>query len=274
LKCQTEEAKVVTEEIVNIHYAALRQSCVLAAVGVVVLAMAIDASAKTKPKFDLPKELSHLSASARPKPPRTVLDFDSTSKAIADTAVAVVWLRFKSGGVGEFHDIEVAFSSHPGYGLEERAIQALKAASFEPKSISGKKADKWLYYEVAFDRTFFRNNTTPLKDWSPDIDSTEYMPPPDEFIPVEVVPEMIEYGRPEYPRSARSAGITGTVWVKCLIDRMGHVREVVVGKTAGYAELDSAAVISAYKSRFKPGIQKGQPVACWVIYRVDFKLEH
>ena len=258
----------------NIHYAALRQSCVLAAVGVVVLAMAIDASAKTKPKFDLPKELSHLSASARPKPPRTVLDFDSTSKAIADTAVAVVWLRFKSGDDGELHDIGVVFSSHPGYGLEERAIQALKAASFEPKSISGKKADKWLYYEVAFDRTLFRNYTTPLKDWSPDIDSTEYMPPPDEFIPVEVMPEMIEYGRPDYPVAAKANGVNGTVWVKALIDRTGIVRKAVVGMSSGNALLDSAAVLSGYRCRFKPAIQGGHTIACWATWRVDFKLEY
>jgi hypothetical protein len=31
-------------------------------------------------------------------------------------------------------------------------------------------------------------------------------------------------------------------------------------------------VIAAYGNRFKPGIKDGKPVACWVSYKVEFRL--
>lgn len=240
----------------------------------VIITTSLVVRGEEKPRFDLPEEIRNLSKSLRPEPPRTVLDFDSTSNIIADTAVAVVWLKFKSHGNGGYYDIEVVFCSHTGFGLEERAIEALKAASFEPKSISGKKADKWLYYEVVFDRNFYRDNSTPFKDWTPEADSGEYVPAPDEFVPVEVMPEMIFNACPEYPRAARNAGVTGTVWVKCLVDKRGKVRQAMVGKSSGYTELDKSAVESSYKSRFSPALQNGQPIACWVTYRINFDLEY
>jgi len=88
-----------------------------------------------------------------------------------------------------------------------------------------------------------------------------------------VYPEMIYQERPEYPRLAKSAGLTGTVWVKVLVDKDGTVRQAMVGKSSGTQALDEAAVAVAPKNKFKPGIQNGRPVACWATYRVDFNLE-
>jgi len=106
-----------------------------------------------------------------------------------------------------------------------------------------------------------------------DINESEYLPSADEFVAVEVYPEMIYQERPEYPRLARSAGLTGTVWVKVLVDKDGTVRQAMVGKTSGTQTLDDAAVAVAHKNKFKPGIQNGRPVACWATYRVDFSIE-
>lgn len=106
-----------------------------------------------------------------------------------------------------------------------------------------------------------------------DIDESEYLPSADEFVAVEVYPEMIYQERPEYPRLAKSAGLTGTVWVKVLVDKDGSVRQAMVGKSSGTQTLDEAAVAVAHKNKFKPGIQNGRPVACWATYRVDFNLE-
>ena len=105
-----------------------------------------------------------------------------------------------------------------------------------------------------------------------DIGEDEYLPPPDEFIPVEIQPEMIYQHKPEYPRLAKTAGLTGTVWVKALVDKEGNVRQAQVGKSSGTQSLDEVAVTAAYKNKFKPAIQNGRPVAIWVTYRVDFKL--
>jgi protein TonB len=106
-----------------------------------------------------------------------------------------------------------------------------------------------------------------------DINEDEYLPAADEFVAVEVYPEMIYQERPEYPRLAKSAGLTGTVWVKVLVDKDGTVRQAMVGKSSGTQALDEAAVAVAPKNKFKPGIQNGRPVACWATYRVDFNLE-
>ncbi|MCK4606623.1 MAG: energy transducer TonB [candidate division Zixibacteria bacterium] len=105
-----------------------------------------------------------------------------------------------------------------------------------------------------------------------DISDDDYLPAPDEFVPVEIYPEMVYQHKPDYPRLARTAGITGVVWVQALVDKEGNVRRAQVGKSSGTASLDEAAVEAAYKNKFKPGIQNGRPVACWVTYKMDFIL--
>lgn len=105
-----------------------------------------------------------------------------------------------------------------------------------------------------------------------DIKDEDYLPSPDEFVPVEILPEMIHQETPKYPRLAKQAGITGVVWVKALVDKEGNVRKAIVGKSSGTASLDDAAVKTAYKNKFKPGIQNGRPVNVWVTYKVVFEL--
>ncbi len=107
-----------------------------------------------------------------------------------------------------------------------------------------------------------------------DIADDDYLPAPDEFIPVEELPQLIHTVKPVYPRLARQAGITGVVWVKALVDKEGNVRRAQIGKSSGTASLDEAAVETAYKNKFRPGIQNGRPVNCWVTYRVNFELDN
>lgn len=106
-----------------------------------------------------------------------------------------------------------------------------------------------------------------------DIQDDDFLPAPDDFVPVEIYPEMIYEHKPTYPRLAEQAGITGRVWVKALVDEEGNVMKAMVGKSSGTESLDEAAVEAAYKCKFKPGIQNGRPVKVWVTYKVDFELE-
>ncbi len=106
------------------------------------------------------------------------------------------------------------------------------------------------------------------------IDDDDYLPSPDEFVPVEIMPEMIYQHTPEYPRLAKQAGITGVVWVKALVDKEGNVRKAMVGKSSGTQALDESAVNAAEHNRFKPGIQNGRPVNVWVTYKVTFTLDN
>ncbi len=105
-----------------------------------------------------------------------------------------------------------------------------------------------------------------------DIGDEDFLPAPTDFIPVEIYPEMIYQFKPEYPRLAKQAGITGLVWVSALVNEEGEVLKAIVGKTSGVTSLDEAAVKAAYKCRFKPGIQNGRPVKVWVTYKVEFEL--
>lgn len=107
-----------------------------------------------------------------------------------------------------------------------------------------------------------------------DISEDDYLPAPDEFVPVEIYPEMIHQAPLEYPRLAKQAGITGDVWVQALVDKDGNVRDTRVGKSSGTVSLDDAAIKQAKKCKFKPGIQNGRPIACWVTYKVEFTLDN
>jgi protein TonB len=97
-------------------------------------------------------------------------------------------------------------------------------------------------------------------------------PAPNEYVSIERQPEMIEQALPAYPRWARKQEATGTVWVKVLVTPTGDVDEAQVGKSSGDAYLDNAAVLAAYRNKFKPALQDGKPVAIWVTYRVDFRI--
>lgn len=102
--------------------------------------------------------------------------------------------------------------------------------------------------------------------------SEDYIPGMDEFVPVEILPEMIHEVTPEYPRLAREAGLEGVVWIKALVNKEGNVINAAVFKSSGVASLDDAAVAVAKQNKFKPGIQNGAPVICWVSYKCVFKL--
>lgn len=102
----------------------------------------------------------------------------------------------------------------------------------------------------------------------------EYLLEPDEFVPLEVMPEMIKEVAPEYPDSAKSNGIEGAVMVKALIDKTGKVVKAEVAKESGKnCGFEKAVVEAALKCLYKPGIQNKKPVAAWVTYKVSFVLE-
>jgi len=99
------------------------------------------------------------------------------------------------------------------------------------------------------------------------------IPDAEEFIPLQLLPEMIYEEKPIYPRLAEQAGIEGVVFIIVLVLKDGRVDSAMVEKTSGTASLDNAAVQAAYKNRFKPGLRDGCPVASWVTYKVDFALD-
>jgi TonB family protein len=104
--------------------------------------------------------------------------------------------------------------------------------------------------------------------------SSDYIPGPDEFVPVEKIPQPVLIPDPEYPEEARRNGIEGYVWVRVLINKDGTVREAIIEKESptGMAFGDSA-VDAALRGEWTPAIQDGTPVYCWVTYKVEFVLD-
>lgn len=91
-----------------------------------------------------------------------------------------------------------------------------------------------------------------------------------QYVHVDSLPQPVERAAPAYPEAARRAGVEGLVTVQALVDRQGAVREVRVLKSIPM--LDSAAVRSVRRWRFKPASAEGKPTAVWVAVPVRFTL--
>ena len=87
---------------------------------------------------------------------------------------------------------------------------------------------------------------------------------------VDVLPEQLMEPKPEYPKAAIDAHIQGIVAVMARVLANGMVGETQVVKSI--PALDSAAVQSVRRLRFKPATYQGRPVAVWVGVPVRFTL--
>ncbi|MFH2036463.1 MAG: energy transducer TonB [Candidatus Zixiibacteriota bacterium] len=96
----------------------------------------------------------------------------------------------------------------------------------------------------------------------------------DEFIPVDQMPVMIYQEIPAYPMQAEKDSIAAKVCVKAYVDNDGTVGEVLILKSdrADYG-FEESAMAAAYKCKYSPALQNNQPVATWVSYCVNFKIE-
>lgn len=106
-----------------------------------------------------------------------------------------------------------------------------------------------------------------------DIPEEDYMPSPDEFVPVEEYPVQIYEEIPEYPRLAQEGGFTGWVMVQAYVDKNGDVKKAQSVKTNRPSMgFEDAAVKAAYKCKYRPAIQNGNPIGLWIEYKVNFTL--
>lgn len=127
-----------------------------------------------------------------------------------------------------------------------------------------------------------------LDFFSSELDFYEDVPPPPPpreaddsdfasyFVAVEQMPEIIGGIQAiaqhlQYPELARRAGVEGTVYVLAFVDREGIVRHTEIARGIG-AGCDEAAAEAVMKVRFKPGMQRGQPVNVRVMVPVRFSL--
>jgi protein TonB len=77
---------------------------------------------------------------------------------------------------------------------------------------------------------------------------------------------------PIYPRSARKAGLEGTVRIAAFIDESGTVVSAEVLSSSGNAILDQAALQEVQRVIFDPARQSGKPVPFRLIIPFRFRL--
>lgn len=107
-----------------------------------------------------------------------------------------------------------------------------------------------------------------------EVKQEEAIPDMDDFVALEKEPyvDLGELARNiTYPDVAKRAGIEGKVTVSVFVDKSGRPKKVVVRESTS-SSLNSAAVDAIKKTTFTPGIQNGQPVSCWMLIPVVFKL--
>jgi len=75
-----------------------------------------------------------------------------------------------------------------------------------------------------------------------------------------------------YPELARNMGIEGQVVMLIHIGKNGKVDDTKIIKSI--PELDDAAISTVKKVKFKPAEYKGKPVAVWVRFPINFKLQN
>ncbi|MFH1699195.1 MAG: TonB family protein [Candidatus Zixiibacteriota bacterium] len=106
-----------------------------------------------------------------------------------------------------------------------------------------------------------------------DIPEEDYMPSPDEFVAVEVYPVQTYEEIPEYPRLAQEGGFTAKVVIEAFVDKNGNVKKAQAKQcTRPNMGFEEAAVKAAYKCLYRPAIQNGAPIGCWISYVVDFTM--
>src|SRR5262245_29987875 len=79
--------------------------------------------------------------------------------------------------------------------------------------------------------------------------------------------------KPRYPESARRQGFEGTTLLKIHVSDRGMVEDVLIERSAGYQDLDLAAMEAVKQWRFEPARRGKQSVAVWVMLPVRFALK-
>lgn len=97
------------------------------------------------------------------------------------------------------------------------------------------------------------------------------------FTPFTVAPtiinrsEVVAAMNAQYPPLLREAGIGGTVLVYFFIDEEGRVQDYRIRESSGHPALDDAALAVAGVYRFRPALNRDDPVPVWVMFPITFQ---
>lgn len=89
----------------------------------------------------------------------------------------------------------------------------------------------------------------------------------------EIPPQKILQVAPVYPEAARRNNWEGDTVLQALISRGGVPGSITVLSSSGHPLLDRAAVGAVRRWRFRPAYRGGEPVVCYIMITIHFKLE-
>lgn len=154
--------------------------------------------------------------------------------------------------------------------LCQPAIDAIKKTKFSPAiSKENKKVKSWVVIPIAF-KLEEKHDAKPNDNYSGEVSESD--PDIDAYVEVEKYPEVKESVQPVYPEEAKKNKIEGKVFVKVLVDKNGNAKKTVILKSENEI-LNNAAMEAAKKSTFTPAMQKGKPIAVWVVLPYKFTLK-
>jgi len=76
----------------------------------------------------------------------------------------------------------------------------------------------------------------------------------------------------KYPDMAVDSHIQGKVWVSFIVEKDGHLSNIVVERGLGYGTTEEAIRVLKMAPAWKPGIQNGQPVRVRYTLPINFQL--
>ncbi len=74
----------------------------------------------------------------------------------------------------------------------------------------------------------------------------------------------------KYPDMAVDGHIQGKVWVSFIVEKDGHLSNIVVERGLGYGTNEEAIRVLKMSPAWKPGVQNGQPVRVRYTLPINF----
>jgi len=162
--------------------------------------------------------------------------------------------------------------------LDEAARATLHTCKFQPAMLNGKTTSAWAAIDYVWtvsgtgegtvdDPTMGGVYPTRLRPReTPDASTSA--------VPASRSPLLLlgSCQKPAYPPEARSAGESGIVQLKFLVDESGDVAEDAVERSSGYRRLDETARAALRLCKFEPAVQEGKPRKTWTRVLYEWRL--
>lgn len=76
-----------------------------------------------------------------------------------------------------------------------------------------------------------------------------------------------------YPPELREAGVQGVVLLWLYVDERGHVERLQLRRSSGHAAFDSLAQEVGARMKYRPALNRTEPVAVWVAQPIRFHIQ-